>query len=199
MAAYFKDIWIGVTTIIAGMAVTLRHMIFERAITIQYPREIKEMFPRARAKLFNTIDDCECCYKCQRICPIDVIFMKGLRAGKDEDLGLLPDGKPKQMHIIQFEIDFLKCLYCGLCVDVCPQDSLHWEAPQEASTVTREELYIDFTNISEEEKQALITKDEERKKAKAAMKKKPGAKPGVKPAARSVVDKPNKDDKPTIA
>ena len=180
MAGYFKDIWIGVTTIIAGMQVTFRHL-FEKAVTIQYPHEIKEMFPRARARLVNKIEDCSCCYKCQRICPVNIIDVQGVRADKDEDLGLLPDGKPKKMHVVTYAIDFNKCLYCGLCVDVCETESLHWEAPQEYSTFTRRELVKSFVTISEEEKKRLLEKEAARKAARAAEAKKPGAKPGVKP------------------
>ncbi len=166
MAGYFKDIWQGITTVIAGMEVTFRHL-FVPAITIQYPHEIKEMYPRARAMLVNKIEDCECCYKCQRICPIDIFVIKGIRADKDEDLGMLPTGKPKLMYILEFDIDFAKCLYCGLCVDVCETESLHWESPQEASTFSRQELYKCFADMPEEKKQELLEKEAAKKKARA--------------------------------
>ncbi|NQT34881.1 4Fe-4S binding protein [bacterium] len=184
MAGYFKDIWQGITTVIAGMEVTFKHL-FEPAITIQYPREIKEMYPRARAMLVNTIDDCECCYKCQRICPIDIFVIKGIRAGKDEDLGMLPTGKPKLMYILEFDIDFSKCLYCGLCVDVCETESLHWESPQEASTFCRQELYKSFADMPEEKKQELLEKEAAKKAARAeAAAAKAAAKPAPKPVPR---------------
>ncbi len=181
MAGYFKDIWTGITTIIAGMAVTFHHIFAERAITIQYPREVKEMYPRARAKLVNRIEDCECCYKCQRICPVDIFTIKGIRADKGEDLGMLPTGKPKLMHILEFDIDFNKCLYCGLCVDVCETGSLHWESPQEASVYSRRELLKSFAVMSEEEKKRLLDKEAAKKAARAA---KAAAKPGVKPSPK---------------
>lgn len=193
MADYFKDIWIGITTIIAGMEVTFRHL-FERNITIQYPRVKKEMFPRARARLINTIKDCECCYKCQRICPVNIFEIKGIRADKDEDLGMLPTGKPKQMHILEFDIDFNKCLYCGLCVDVCETESLHWEAPQEDCTFTRREMIKSFADMPEEEKQRLLKKEEEKKAARAAAAAvKAEGKPGVKPAPKKVEKKDVED------
>jgi len=176
MARYFKDIWIGITTIIAGMAVTMRHILFERAITVQYPHEKLQMYPRARARLINTVEDCECCYKCQRICPVNIFFIKGVRADKDEDLGMLPTGKPKLMHILRFDIDFSKCLYCGLCVDVCETKSLHWESPQEDSVYTLEELYKKFAVMSEEEKKRLLEKEAAKKAARAAAGTKPGGK-----------------------
>jgi len=191
MAGYFKDLWLGVTTVIAGMHVTFKHL-FEPHITIQYPREIKDMYPRARARLINTINDCECCYKCQRICPVNIFVIKGIRADKDEDLGMLPNGKPKMMHILEFSIDFSKCVYCGLCVDVCETYSLHWEAPQEVCTFTRGEMLINFDDMPEEEKQRLLKKEEEKKAARAAAAEAKAKAGGAKPVPKKPVVK--KDD-----
>ena len=183
MPGYFKDIWVGITTIIAGMEVTFRHF-FAKPVTIQYPREIKEMFPRARARLVNKVEECSCCYKCQRICPVNIIDVEGVRAEKGEDLGLLPDGSPKKMHVVTYAIDFTKCLYCGLCVDVCETGSLHWEAPQEDSTYTRRELVKSFVTMPEVRKLELLAREAARKAARAAEAAKPGGKAGVKLAPK---------------
>jgi NADH-quinone oxidoreductase subunit I len=188
MAGYFKDLYLGVTTVIAGMQVTFRHL-FEKNITIQYPRVVKEMYPRARARLVNTISECECCYKCQRICPVNIFTITGIRAGKDEDLGLLSSGKPRQMHILEFDIDFAKCVYCGLCVDVCETQSLHWESPQEVCTFTRGEMRISFADMPEEEKQRLLKQEEEKKAARAAAAAAKAAAGDAKPVPKKLVVK----------
>ncbi len=179
MGKYFKDLWLGITSVLAGMQVTFGHL-FRKNITIQYPKQKHPMFPRTRADLFNTIEECGACLKCTRICPVGIITVKSVKAGPDEDLGMLPDGNPKKMHVVQFDIDFSKCVYCGLCVDVCDTKSLHWRQPQKESTFSRNELFFDFVKIPHEERQAMIAKDDERKaaaaearKAKAAAKKKP--------------------------
>ena len=186
MAAYFKDLWLGITTILAGMQVTFLHL-FEKAVTVQYPHETLQMYPRARAMLINTIETCECCYKCQRICPVNIFVIKGVRADKDEDLGMLPTGKPKQMHILDFDIDFTKCLYCALCTDVCETESLHWVSPQEPSTFTRGELYKSFADMPEEEKKRLLEKEAAKKAARAAAGAKSGGKAGIKPVPKAQV------------
>lgn len=192
MAGYFKDIWIGVTTVLVGMRITLGHWFkFKKAVTIQYPHETLEMNERTRARLFNVADDCAVCLACVRACPVNIITIKGVRAGKDEDLGMLPNGKPKKMHLIQFDIDFAKCVYCGLCVDVCESASLDWRTPVEVCTFTRDEMYLKFATIPPEEVERLLLAEEERKKASAATKA-AGAKPGGKPPVRK--PKPPTDD-----
>jgi NADH-quinone oxidoreductase subunit I len=168
MAGYFKDIWLGVSTVLIGMHITFKHWFkFKKAVTIQYPHEILEMNERTRAHLFNVADECAVCLQCARACPVDIIDMQGIRADKDEDLGLLPTGKPKRMHLIKFDIDFSKCVYCGLCVEVCDTKSLHWRAPVEPCTFTREEMYKSFATIPPDEVERLIAFDAERKVKKA--------------------------------
>lgn len=167
MSKYFKDIYSGVTTVLLGMWVTFRHL-FDRAITVQYPRETLPMNKNTRARLVNHIDECGYCLACARVCPVNIFTIKGVRADKDEDLGMLPDGKPKRVHVIQFDIDMSKCVYCGLCVDACDTKSLRWEAPQEECSFTRPEMHKSFANIPPDEVQNLLAKEEERKKQKAA-------------------------------
>jgi len=175
MSSYFRDIWIGIITILAGMEVTLRHL-FVRRITVQYPRESLQMFPRTRARLVNHEDECGVCLACQRACPSKCFVIKGVRAEKDEDLGILPDGKPKRMHLVQFDVEMSTCLYCGLCVDACPTGSLRWEKPQEKPVYNRDELLKGFVTMPEEEIQRLLEKEADRKAARAA-----ASKPVVKP------------------
>ncbi len=168
MAGYLKDIWLGVSTVLVGMKITFKHWFkFKKAVTIQYPYEILEMSEHTRAHLFNVADDCAVCMKCATACPVDIIKMKGIRADKGEDLGMLPTGKPKLMHMIQFDIDFSKCVYCGLCVEACETESLQWRAPVEPCTFTREEMHKSFATIPPDEVERLIAYDAERKVKKA--------------------------------
>jgi len=194
MASYFKDIWGGVSTVLIGMWITFRHL-WVPTITIQYPREILPMNERTRARLVNHAQDCEVCFRCQRVCPVNIFTIEGIRAGKDEDLGMLPDGKPKKMHLLLFDIDLSKCVYCGLCVEECHEThSLRWETPVEECAFTREEMYRRFATITPEEKERVLKMDADRKaeRAKAAEAKKakvkvPG-KEGTKSASTTTKD-----------
>lgn len=146
---------------------TFRHL-FQRRVTIQYPHEKVPMFPRTRAMLVNHAEDCGYCLSCKRVCPVDIFTIVGARAEKDEDLGILPDGKPKKMHILEFKIDMSKCVYCGLCVQACDTHSLRWEIPQEPPVYRREDLHKDFSDMTEELKATVRAREEQKKKEKAA-------------------------------
>jgi NADH-quinone oxidoreductase subunit I len=165
--AYFRDIYSGISTILIGMRVTFRHL-FMPTITVQYPREKLPMFPRTRARLVNHEAECGVCLSCEKICPAGCFTIKGVRAEKDEDLGILPDGKPKKMHVVQFDINMSTCLYCGLCVDACDTKSLRWEQPQEDSSFIRRELIKDFVTMPPERKKELLDREAARKAARAA-------------------------------
>ncbi len=168
MPGYFSDVWSGVSTVLEGMMVTLRHM-FKPTITVQYPKETVPMYERSRTMLVNDAVNCGYCLKCQRNCPADLFTITGIRGEPgDEGLGTLPDGTPKKMHIVEFKIDMSKCIYCGICVDVCDTGSLHWEQPQEKPVFNRFELHKDFTDVKPEYKAFLLKREEEKKKAKAA-------------------------------
>ncbi|MFN8172940.1 MAG: 4Fe-4S binding protein [Candidatus Nanopelagicales bacterium] len=35
--------------------------------------------------------------------------------------------RPRSVSVLdRFAIDYALCMYCGICVDVCPFDALHW-------------------------------------------------------------------------
>jgi NADH-quinone oxidoreductase subunit I len=167
MPGYFQDIWTGVITVLKGMVVTLKHMP-QKTITVQYPREKVEMYPRSRTMLVNHAEICGFCLGCKRACPANLFTITGVRAEAGEDLGMLPDGKPKKMHILEFKIDLSKCIYCGLCVEACDTGSLRWEQPQEQPVFDRRELHKEFSDLTEEKKAELRAREEAKKAAKAA-------------------------------
>ena len=40
-----------------------------------------------------------------------------------------PGGRERTVNVLdRFAIDFGLCMYCGICVEVCPFDALHWSA-----------------------------------------------------------------------
>jgi len=119
LLAYFENIGRAANTVLEGMAVTFSHL-FRAPITVQYPdktdRPVSEMLPvRYRGLLEVQMDICTGCKRCERSCPIEVIAI---------DLGKIvhADGK-KETSIDRFDIDMGKCMFCGLCVEACVQES----------------------------------------------------------------------------
>ena len=71
---YFKTIWTTSVALLKGLGVTLRYM-FERKVTIQYPKEKATMSDRFRGMLTFHIDECIACDMCVRACPSDCISL----------------------------------------------------------------------------------------------------------------------------
>ncbi len=167
--SYFNDVYTGVSTVLTGMWITFKHL-FAPTITIQYPREKLAMYPRTRARLVNHIEDCGFCMSCARVCPAHIFTIKGVKMEPGDQERIMPDGKPKKMHVIQFDIDMSKCLYCGLCVESCDTRSLRWDQPQELVAWNRDEMFREFSDFTAAQRAELMAKEEARKAAAAAVK-----------------------------
>lgn len=85
-----------------------------KADTVPYPREKRPGSPRYRGFHINDIDGCIGCGRCAEICQnaaIDMVRVPG-REPTRGDSGLRP------------RIDYGRCCWCALCVDVCSTGSL---------------------------------------------------------------------------
>ena len=163
---YFRDIYLGVWTTLIGMKVTITHL-FMPTITVQYPHQKLTYPPRARAALVNDIDACNGDLQCARACPVDIIDIQTVKAQPEDDAGTMPDGKPRRLLILKFDVDMSKCVFCGLCVDACPTGAIHWESPHEEATFQKQLLIHDWARMSSEDKQRLLERDAAMKAAKA--------------------------------
>lgn len=117
LTAYFKNIFETVATIFEGMAITFSHLV-RRPSTIQYPdrieKPVQETLPlRYLGILEVDMDICTGCLACERVCPISCIT-----------IGIDMNKETKQRGFSHFDIDICKCMYCGLCAEVCPTGSI---------------------------------------------------------------------------
>jgi len=170
MLNYFKNMWLGVYTVLVGLRLTLIHL-FARNVTVQYPNERYPIPPNARNRLYLDPDLCDACLRCTKACPVNCITVESLRAVP----GLTPplkNGDKRNLWVTDYKIDFAKCCFCGLCTEPCPTNAINMTTEFEYSAFTRKELHYTFVNMSEEdrkEKQAqLAVYQEEQKKKKAA-------------------------------
>ncbi len=113
-----------------GMLLTFKTMITKAPVTM-YP-EVKEIpVPRARGVISLDSDACTACMLCARECPDWCIYIE---AHKVEKAPSKPGGRMRTESILdRFDIDYGLCMYCGICVEVCPFDALAWSPEYEYS------------------------------------------------------------------
>jgi NADH-quinone oxidoreductase subunit I len=113
-----------------GMWLTLRTFL-RKPPTIMYPLEKEIPLPRARGAIALDTEACTVCMLCARDCPDWCIYIEG---HKEEQPPAQPGGRVRSRSVLdRFDIDFALCMYCGICVDVCPFDALFWSPEYEYS------------------------------------------------------------------
>jgi formate hydrogenlyase subunit 6/NADH:ubiquinone oxidoreductase subunit I len=128
-----------------GLGVTLRHAL-RRSITQQYPEEKPDLPPRTRGVIALKEANCTVCYKCSRECPDWCIYIDAHKETHDPASG----GKARSAKILdRFAIDYALCMYCGICVEVCPFDALFWSPEFEYSTYGIDELIHEKEKLEE--------------------------------------------------
>lgn len=127
--------------VVKGMALTISHIVKnlvdqDRFRTIEYPDVRKTMTARYRGahRLLTRPDGkvkCVACMCCPTICPAKCI---SIIAGEDPK-------DPAEKYPVEFDIDMLRCIYCGFCVEACPKDAIRMDtAIYEINAYTRQDM-----------------------------------------------------------
>lgn len=124
--------------ILKGLKVTAKHFLVNMGIhlsrlvgiktrnrgsvTYQYPEERRPLSPRLRTlhrlvKRESGEPRCVACMMCETICPAKCIYI----VGADH-----PDPNIEK-HPVRFDIDIGVCIFCGLCVEACPEDAIRMD------------------------------------------------------------------------
>ena len=128
-----------------GLSVTLKTML-QPAITQQYPRVKPDLPARTRGVIALKEANCTVCYKCSRECPDWCIYIDAHKETHEPAAG----GRARSAKILdRFAIDYALCMYCGICVEVCPFDALFWSPEYEYSEPRIAELLHDKDRLGE--------------------------------------------------
>lgn len=105
-----------------GLATTLKTM-GSKSVTREYPDAAPEMPPRSRGVIALLEENCTSCMLCARECPDWCIYIDSHK----ETIEVEGAARPRQRNVLdRFAIDFSLCMYCGICIEVCPFDALFW-------------------------------------------------------------------------
>ena len=124
--------------IISGLRITFAHFFrnmfyhtahsfgllkqFAGAVTFQYPEQPRPLAPRFRSRHRLMVREegtprCVGCMLCETVCPAKCITIV---AGEHPDPNV-------EKYPVRFDIDLGICVYCGYCVEVCPEDAIRMD------------------------------------------------------------------------
>jgi len=97
----------------------------------QFPDTLPALPPRSRGAIGLLEENCTVCMLCARECPDWCIYID---SHKETEPARTEGGREQQRNVLdRFAIDFALCMYCGICIEVCPFDALFWSPEFEYS------------------------------------------------------------------
>lgn len=109
-----------------------------KEVTEQYPdpvssRTTDDLPPRTRGLIHNEIDLCIGCRECAYVCPVDCIVVESERLEITQ-----------KEWVMVYDVDHSRCISCGLCVEVCPTNSLSHSRSFEFAADSRGKMVESF-------------------------------------------------------
>ena len=122
-----RGVWITTKHLIRNLTLHAFHLIgffrhIPAAVTVQYPDERRPLpfRSRTRHRLTKREDGsprCVACMMCETVCPARCIY---ITAEEHPDPNI-------EKRPAKFDIDLGKCVYCGFCVEACPEDAIRMD------------------------------------------------------------------------
>jgi NADH-quinone oxidoreductase subunit I len=73
---------------------------------------------------------------CSTACPAECITIE---AGEDE--------RTREKFPVRYDIDLLRCVFCGYCVDACPEDAIYMTRDYEMAIDTRARAVVGLRDL----------------------------------------------------
>ena len=115
----------------------------QAAVTIMYPESQRPTAPRTRTrhrltKRNDGAPRCVACMMCETVCPARCIY-------------IVAEGHPDpniEKRPASFDIDLGKCVYCGFCVEACPEDAIRMDTQiLNTAAYSREGMKLDIAEL----------------------------------------------------
>lgn len=187
-----RDIVGGASSLVTGLGVTLKNL-WRKPVTERYPHTEPELSPafRSAIKLIRfdetNTHDCIACMQCVRICPSFCITVDGTR--HEGVKGKRAEG---------FLVDYALCSVCGLCIDVCPTDTLGYSKVYDMVGFKRDGFTFDLLDGFRDDEAAYVKRMQQKAAAEAEAKARAKAEAAAKKAAEEAA-KPDPDPGPADA
>jgi formate hydrogenlyase subunit 6/NADH:ubiquinone oxidoreductase subunit I len=160
---YIHDVWLALWSL-GGSCMTAFPYLFgmgeyRKEVTEQYPDPISsrtedDLPPRTRGHLFNDINRCSGCRECEIVCPTSCITVE-----------TQPGPDVSKAWVSTFDMDFSRCIFCGLCVEVCQPASLVHTKKYEGAALVPSDMIQSFgrgdVTFEQQEKWALVRRQQE--------------------------------------
>ena len=128
----FKNV---VKPIVAGFGITARRL-RKQKVTVQYPDERRQQYPRTRWKhalkrYDSGLEKCIGCSLCAGACPARCIYVEAAENTNTERYSA------GERYAARYEINMLRCIFCGYCQDACPTGAIVLEKDFELANYKR--------------------------------------------------------------
>lgn len=139
---YIRDVFWGVRSVCRSCVTAVPYLFgigeHRKEVTEQYPDPISsktadDLPPRSRGLLFNDIEKCTGCRDCEKTCPTQCISIE-----------TEPSADDAKLWVSLFDVDFSRCVFCGLCVEVCQPASLIHTKQYEGAVYELPDLVASF-------------------------------------------------------
>ena len=132
--------------LLKGLAVTIKQL-RTRPSTLMYPHERPDLAPRTRGVIALMDENCTVCMLCARECPDWCIYID---SHKETVPPAKEGGRARTRNVLdRFAIDFSLCMYCGICIEVCPFDALWWSPEFEYAEYSIDGLLHEMDKLRE--------------------------------------------------
>jgi NADH-quinone oxidoreductase subunit I len=148
LPSLFLGLWITSRHFFKNLFIHALHSIglfkhWRGAVTFQYPEEQRPLAKRARTRHRLTQREdgsprCVACMMCETVCParcINIVAMEN----PDPNIEKMPKS---------FDLDLGMCVYCGYCVEVCPEDAIRMDTRiLDTAAYSREQMKLDMNEL----------------------------------------------------
>jgi NADH-quinone oxidoreductase subunit I len=148
------DLFKGVVKpIIAGFGITARRLKHKK-VTVMYPEEKREQYPRTRWKhalkrYDSGLEKCIGCSLCAGACPARCIYVEAAENTDTERYS------PGERYAVRYEINMIRCIFCGYCQEACPTGAIVLEKDFELADYKREDFIYNKARLLDPLPQAV--------------------------------------------